>query len=141
LWSQSSDPNRKTLDFSISDPALAAWITVLDKRNVDEAHRHTEEWFHKKFSRETIENLHKAALTPPSQEGYDALFKCRVTSKTKVYVYSVDDDGEESYSEGTQADLKAGATAMPIIDSSGLWFMSTQFGMGGNWETKAPQRG
>ena len=35
----SADPNRKTLDVSVSNPNTAKWVGDLDERNIGEAHK------------------------------------------------------------------------------------------------------
>ena len=124
----SADPNRKTLDVSVSSPKLAEWLGKLDARNIDEAHKNAKAWFHKDLARETIETLYKPVLSESTKEGYDPTFKCKVTPRTKVYVVRVDEDGEESYEVGTEDDLQPGTHGVLIVSSPGMWFMAKQFG-------------
>jgi hypothetical protein len=50
-------------------------------------------------------------------------------NNTNIYVITGEQGGELLYDKGTYEDIQRGVYCCAIVDTSGLWFASRQFGM------------
>lgn len=128
------DPNRRTLELTIESPALLTFLTALDQKNIETATTKSEEWFKKNLSRADVERNYNYIVKPPNKEGDRSTVKVKVTfgatRPTSIFVVnSTDDEGNITYEPGSEADLTRGVKALVIAETTGLWFMRSQFGM------------
>ena len=77
--------------------------------------------------------LHRKSLKFDEEKKYDPLLrlKCVPSGKkqTVVYVVTRNANGEEEYSPGTLDQITRRSMVVPIVEISGMWYTSTQFGM------------
>lgn len=132
-YDPSGDPTRKTIEFAVSDTALAQKLSDIDEMNKTKACENSPSWLGEKKSRAIVDEFYKPILTPASKEGYDPIFKCKFITegdrRTKVYVCTTNDEGEIEYRSGDETDVKKGIKTIAIASCGGMWFMSKQFGM------------
>ena len=129
---QNQDPNRRTLELTVESSDLKTFLQKLDKKNIETASARSEEWFKKELSFDDCEKNYNYMLK--EQKGDRPTVKVKVTlgetRPTNIYVVnSTEEDGSITYVEGTEKDLVRGVKALVIVETTGLWFMRSQFGM------------
>lgn len=128
------EDRRRTLELSVDNPELLTFLTELDNKNIDVATSNSESWFKKSMDRHTVENMYHSVLRMPSSADYKPTVRTKVKiaerTNTNVWVVMSGEDKEElQYARGTSADITKGCRCMVIVETSGLWFASKQFGM------------
>ena len=129
-----TDDRRRTLELSIDSPELLDFLTRLDQKNIDVATANSEAWFKKSMDRPTVENMYNSMVRQPSSAEYKPTVrtKVKISDRTNTNVWVVKEGGpgdEFQYARGTPADIGKGCRCMVIVETSGLWFASKQFGM------------
>lgn len=131
---QNQDANRRTLELTIESPDLMTFLTSLDEKNIEMATSKSEEWFKKPLSKSDVERNYNYIVKPPNTPGDRATVKVKVTlgdtRPTNIYVVnSADKDGNITYEPGSAKDLTRGIKVLVIVETTGMWFMRSQFGM------------
>jgi len=129
----SDNPDRLSLDVTINSDKVVAMLRELDVRNVDEAVKHSKEWFNKECSRSSIENMYYPLLRDSNNDGPpQTRTKVNVGETRPVWVLvangSIQSD-ELDCTDGGQQDLTRNSRALVIIETNGLWFSNSGFGM------------
>jgi hypothetical protein len=129
----SDNPERLSLDVSVNSDNVAAVLRELDARNVDEAVKHSKEWLGKECSRASIQNMYFPLLRDSVNDGPPhARTKVNVGEARPVRVLvahgSIQSD-ELDCSDGGQQDLTRNSKALVIVETNGLWFSNSGFGM------------
>ena len=129
---QGQDASRRTLELSIDSPSLKTFLEDLDKTNITQATNRCQDWFKKTIDPLQLEQMYVNLVRPPSKP--DAPHTVRIKVKcgdypTNIYIVQGEVDGEFQYTKGTPDDLKRNVKVMAMVETSGLWFMSRQFGM------------
>lgn len=126
------DASRRTLELTIESKTLENFLSKLDERNVKIACDKSPNWFKKEMDEPTIRQMYVNIVKPPPRP--DAKSSLRVKVKcgeypTNVYVVKDDADGKLVYTKGGPDDLQKNVKCMVMVETSGLWFMSRQYGM------------
>ena len=129
-----TDDRRRTLELSIDSAELLGFLNTLDQKNIDMATVQSEHWFKKTMDRSTIENMYNSVVRKPSSAEYKPTVRTKVKiaderNNTNVWVVASEEGGEMTYARGTYHQIGKGCKCMVIVETSGLWFASKQFGM------------
>jgi len=129
---QGQDSSRRTFELSIESPALLSFLNDLDECNISQAAARCQDWFKKSIDHAQIRQMYVNLVRPPTKP--DAPHTIRIKVKcgdypTNIYIVQGEIDGELQYTKGTPDDLKRNVKVMAMVETSGLWFMSRQFGM------------
>lgn len=127
-----SDATRRTLDVTVESEKLLTFLRQLDEKNVTTAVENCDKWFKRQMDRTTIENMYVPVVKLPFKEGapYTTRVKVSVSEKyaTNIWIVKEGEGNSLEYTKGTHNDLTKDAKMMIIVESTGLWFMSKQFG-------------
>lgn len=127
------DAARRTLELTIESPALLAFLNRLDEKNIATAVAKSTAWFRKEIDLSTVRAMYVHLVKPPSKAGYPSSVRVKVKCNeypTNIYVVKEETaDGRLVYDKGGPDDLAKGAKCMVMVETTGLWFMSRQFGM------------
>lgn len=129
---QGQDASRRSLELTIESPKLQGFLSQLDEKNISVATNASQEWFKKEMDKESIQQMYVHLVKPPQKDGLKHSVKIKVKCgdyPTNIFLVAEDSGGEVVYSKGTHEDLLKGAKCLVIVETSGLWFMSRQFGM------------
>lgn len=131
------ESTRRNLDVSVDDADVQTFFTKVDGQNIGVAAQKSKTFFKKELSPEILSmTLHRKTLKYDDEKKYDPLLrlKCNPSgkNKTKVYVVTLDENGEEQCHDGTLDSITPWSEVVPIVQLGGLWFTSTQFGMSVN---------
>lgn len=137
VWALSSpiagaDASKRNFELAIESPELLAFLEALDEKNVQTAVAQSQAWFRKDLDRESIEQMYMPIVKRPTKDDQKPSMKVkvRVTEKpTEIFVHHGKTDGYIDYTKGTPDDLVRNAKCMAVVETTGLWFMSRQFGM------------
>lgn len=131
-----ANATRRSLEVSVDDPDLAAFLKALDERNVKEATANSEAWFKKKLDETTIANNYQSIFRERAREEYSDSIRIKVNTAvgdrqcTDVQVVvRTTPSGELVCRKGTPDDLQKGARVMVMVNSSGIWISRFNFGM------------
>jgi len=127
---------RRNLELSADDEGMLKWIQQFDEQNVSVAAKNSETWFRKKLSADALSTTlyrHCAQVSQKDPDKYAPLVRVKVTetgkNTTNVFiVYTDPKTGEEKYKRGGFDALTQNCHVVPIVDFSGLWFVSKGFG-------------
>lgn len=126
------DSSRRTLELTIESPELLAFLEKLDIKNVETAFEKAQEWFPKKnLTMDDVKGMYVSLVKPPYKEGGRPTVRTKVNvgdqAPTKVFAAR----GEGSvYDQGNaEQHLIRNAKCLAVVETTGLWFMSRQFGM------------
>ena len=128
-----NSPSRTSLDFSLdSDDLLNFWKEV-DRHVLRSATANCEKWFKKGLSEVEISSLYRPIVTEKEGSTYRPTFRTKLNAqntKGAPRIYVLHNDGKKvSYDKGTLADVTQDARYWPIVQVSGLWFLSRQMGV------------
>lgn len=138
VWPLSSpmpgqDTGRRTLELTIESDRLLDWLSKLDARNTEEAVKRSPEWFKKSLDPAAVQgmynNLVKVPSKPELRPSVRVKVKCGQDYPTNIFRVQSEEGRELKYTKGSVEDLQKGVKCMVVVETSGLWFMSRQFGM------------
>ena len=127
---------RRNLELSADDQGMLEWIQKFDTQNIEVAAKNSETWFRKKLSFDALSTTlyrHCAQASQKDPDKYAPLVRVKVTESgknmTNVFiVYKDAKTGEEKYKRGDFDALTKNCHVVPIVEVSGLWFVSKGFG-------------
>ena len=115
-------------------PSVAS-LQRLDEQNIQTAVANSESWFKKALDRSAIESMYVPIVKTPSSAEYKPTVKTKVkigeAKNTEIFLAKNerDDDGSLLYEPTTYEAITKGCRCLAVVESSGLWFASRQFGM------------
>ena len=123
--------DRMNLEFTAESTELVAFFKALDEAVQAVALQRCANWFKKELSKEEIASLYKPILT--EKEGYTPTFRTKINvGKRPAKIHRAVDSGGSGkfeYAPGTLNDVTPDARFCPVIEISGMWFMSRMFGV------------
>lgn len=130
-----ADPTKMLWNLEMSvDPKSPIFRVIqdLDRRNILEGTKHSEDWFGKSMQQEMIEEwytplLHKSKL----DDSYFVKVKVNVGSQkpTKIWKCSFNEDGNVVYKVADHSIATRFSKCIARIDTPGLWVVNKSFGM------------
>ena len=129
------DNSRRTLEVTIESAALLEFLLKLDEQNIKTAVSKSQEWFKKSLTPEDIDRMYVRLVKPPYKEGaaHTVRVKVKVGEQFPTKIFSAKEeknpDGSLAYEIGNPNLLVKNSKCLAIVETSGLWFMSRQFGM------------
>lgn len=127
------DASRRTLELTIDSPDLQTFLSNLDDNNLLKAASHSQEWFKKQIEPEQLRQMYVALVKPPvkvdQKPTVRVKVKCVEPYPTQIFVAQESTNGTLKYVKGTPDDLTRNSKCLVMVETSGLWFMSRQFGM------------
>lgn len=127
------DTARRTLELTVESQEVADFLKRLDEKNKKSASEYSELWFKKNLDLSQIEQMYVSIFKPKVKEEYKDTVRIKVKCQdypTNIWIVNnITDDGEIQYSPGGPDDLTKGVQVLAMVETSGLWFMSRQFGM------------
>lgn len=123
------DGTRRALELTIESPTLKKFLEGLDARNVKEGCEHATEWFKPPATAETVPTMYSPILKPDNAETVRVKVKCGERPTNVYIVHGTSPTGELQYEKGTHNDLTRNAKCLVMVETTGLWFMSRQYGM------------
>lgn len=132
---ETKQTTRKNLELDVSDPTLRAWAQTLDAKNAQFVVDNSQQMFKKDMKLATVEALQRPLAPPSSKPQYNPLMRLKVNTagRAPTRVMVVEEEGTSDaplqWRTGTFADLTPGCHVVPIVEVSGLWFVSKGFGM------------
>lgn len=130
------DNSRRTLELTIESPELLAFLEKLDAKNIETAFEKAREWFPLQsgapLTLEDVQNMYVPLVKPPYKEGGRPTVRTKVkvgdSYPTKIFAAK---GAAESlvYAKGTAEHLTRNSKCLTVVETTGLWFMSRQFGM------------
>jgi hypothetical protein len=137
VWGLSSpiagaDASKRNFELAIESPELLAFLEALDEKNVQMAVAQSQAWFRKDLDRESIEQMYMPIVKRPTKDDQkpSVKVKVRVTERpTEIFVRHSKTEEYIDLTKGTPDDLVRNAKCLAVVETTGLWFMSRQFGM------------
>jgi hypothetical protein len=130
---QGQDQSRRTLELTVESPSLFDFLKKLDEKNIESAFKYSETWFKKQLDKTQLEQMYVRVLKERTKEEYKDTVRVKVKCQdypTNIWlVDDIDENGKIKYSPGGPDDLTKGVKLLALVETSGLWFMSRQFGM------------
>lgn len=132
---EQSQSTRFNLELSVRDPEFFKTMNLFDDRVIKEAAKHSKEWFGKTYTATKIQDMeiYRNSIKGTLDGPYPPLFRIKVPSERnvpKVYVLNRSETGKESWTAGTLQDINKGCHVVPIVECSGVWFVSKKsFGL------------
>lgn len=127
------DSGRRTLELSIESPKLDEFLTNLDAKNVETATKNSQEWFKKELTEDQVKNMYvvlkREAMKADQKPTVRVKVKCGDQYPTNIFIVQSSEEGTINYTKGTPEDLTKNCKCLVMVESTGLWFMSRQFGM------------
>ena len=130
---EGEDGKRRNWELNISDPNTLKIMIDFDNYIMKYAKDHSREWFKKDLNKDQIEARYKTIVKEP-KEGDSSQHKsmfikinCPPTDNPTP-IKKLLDDGH-TLVDGTIDDLTKDAEVIPVIRTSGVWFMSDSFGV------------
>lgn len=131
------EDKRRSLELSIESESLITFLKALDERNIEAAVENSVEWFKKPLDRNTVENMYTPLVRTPTSDKADMGYKPTVRTKIKIaeqynsniWIVIAKDGNDMTCERGVHQDIGKGSKCMAIVETSGLWFASKQFGM------------
>lgn len=126
------DASKRMLELTIEDEETFNTLTKLDNMNIQVAVDNSETWFKKKLDVQTIKDMYVPIVKPRAKIEFKDSVKVKVKCEelpTEIWVVQEEIDNVIKYTVGTLEDLSKGTKILAIVETSGLWFMSRQFGM------------
>ena len=126
---------RKNLELDVGDEALRRWAASLDVKNAQFVVDNSQQMFKKEMKLATVEALQRPLAPPPSKPQFNPLMRLKVNTagRAPTRVMVVEEEGTADsplqWRTGSFTDLTAGCHVVPIVEVSGLWFVSKGFGM------------
>ena len=127
--------SRKNLEIAISLEPLREWARALDAQNITWIVDNSMTLFKKEMKQATVEALYRPLLTTPSNAAYDPLLRLKINSDglqaTNVMVVIEEGTAESplKWRHGTLADVERQTEVIPLVEVTGLWFVSKGCGM------------
>ena len=126
------DTTNRTLDVTIESDALLNFLREFDKKNLMAA----TYWFRDSINRTQLAKMHIPIVRPPYKNGLKSTVRVDVSvnERCPTEIYVVTDDSTldikfgKGYREGSHYDLTKGSKMLIVVESTGLWFVPTQFG-------------
>ncbi len=134
---EQSQSTRLNLELSVEDPAFFSTIQAWDGRVLEQAAQQSKTWFGKSYSIEKIKDqeMYRYSIQGDMQGKYPPLFRLKLATEgkkvPKIYILERDENGKETWKNGSIKDVEKGSFVTPIAEISGLWFVSKKgFGCG-----------
>jgi hypothetical protein len=127
--------SRKNLEIDVSAQSLREWAQRLDEQNLNWIVENSVMLFKKEMKRATVEALYRPLLTTPSNAAYNPLLRLKINSEggqaTRVMIVMSEGNATAplKWRHGTLADIERHAEVIPIVEITGLWFVSKGCGM------------
>ena len=127
--------SRKNLEVAVSMESLKAWAATIDEQNIQWIVGNSQALFKKEMKRATVDALYRTLLSTPSNSAYDPLLRLKINSDgaQATNVMIVVQEGNAStpltWRHGSLEDIERGAEVIPIVEVTGLWFVSKGCGM------------
>jgi len=127
--------SRQNLEVAISSEQLREWARSIDEQNINWIVANSVALFKKEMRRETLENNYRTLLTSPANVAYDPLLRLKINKEgfgaTNVMVVVQEGTAETplKWKHGSLADIERNSEVIPIVEISGLWFVSKSCGM------------
>ena len=127
--------SRQNLEVAISSEQLREWARSIDEQNINWIVANSVALFKKEMRRETLENNYRTLLTSPANAAYDPLLRLKINKEgfgaTNVMVVVQEGTAETplKWKHGSLADIERNSEVIPIVEISGLWFVSKSCGM------------
>jgi len=115
--------------------SLKAWAATIDEQNIQWIVDNSQALFKKEMKRATVDALYRTLLSTPSNAAYDPLLRLKINSDgaQATNVMIVVQEGNAStplkWRHGALEDIERGAEVIPIVEVTGLWFVSKGCGM------------
>jgi len=134
---EQSQSTRLNLELSVDDPAFFATVQAWDERVLNKAAEQSKEWFGKNYTVAKIreQEMYRHSIQGTLDAKYPPLFRLKIATEgkkiPKIYILEKDENGKETWKNGTVKDVEKGSYVTPIAEISGLWFVSKKgFGCG-----------
>lgn len=127
--------SRKNLEIAVSLDSLRQWALSIDEQNLQWIVDNSLSLFKKEMKRATVEALYRTLLTVPTNAAYDPLLRLKINSDgaQATNVMIVVQEGTATtplkWRHGTLEDIERNADVIPIVEVTGLWFVSKGCGM------------
>lgn len=127
---EGEDGTRRNWEIYIDDPESIRILKDFDTHVKAYAKEHSREWFKKDLNPEQINDRYKSIVKEPKEnETMDyIILKVNCPPKTATPIKKLLEDGK-TLVDGTIDDLTKDAKVVPIVSTSGVWFMSDSFGI------------
>ena len=132
-FEQNSASTRLNLELTIENPALLDFLQALDRHIPTVARRNCSAWFKKELSEAEILSMYRPVVNAKENSNFPPMMRSKInvaSGRNQVRVHKALDTGSGmSHTKGTIDDITNDASYWPIIEISGMWFMSRQFGV------------
>ena len=127
--------SRQNLEVAVSLETLRNWTTALDDQNLQWIVNNSVLLFKKEMKRATVEALYRPLLTTPANAAYDPLLRLKINkdgpqaTNVMIVVNEGAANSPMKWRHGTLDEIERHAEVIPIVEVSGLWFVSKACGM------------
>lgn len=127
--------SRQNLEVAVSLESLRTWTAALDDQNLQWIVNNSVLLFKKEMKRATVEALYRPLLTTPANAAYDPLLRLKINkdgpqaTNVMIVVNEGTPNSPMKWRHGTLDEIERHAEVIPIVEVSGLWFVSKACGM------------
>jgi hypothetical protein len=127
--------SRQNLEVAVSLDSIRAWTTMLDEQNLQWIVANSVLLFKKEMKRATVDALYRPLLTSPSNAAYDPLLRLKINkdgpqaTNVMIVMQEGNADAPMKWRHGTLDEIERHSEVIPIVEVSGLWFVSKACGM------------
>ena len=138
LWKLSEprngeDGKRRNFELKLENEEILQKLKEFDQYVIDYACEHAREWFKKDLKREQIEAKYNYIVKEPNDDKnrhcHTMIIKINCPPTDNVTPIKKILDDNLTLEDGSIDDLTQNAEVIPVIRTSGVWFMSDQFGI------------
>ena len=127
------DGKRRNWELKLEDPVLLKVLKDFDEYILEHAVKNSRTLFKKDLNRDQVEARYKEIVKPP-KEGDDCPYmivkvSCPPSDNPTPIKIIQEEESKLVLKDGTIDDLTRDAEVVPIVRTSGLWFMSDSFGV------------
>lgn len=130
---EGEDGKRRNWELKLEDPVLVKVLKDFDEYILEHAVKNSRTLFKKDLNRDQVEARYKEIVKPP-KEGEDCPYmvvkvSCPPSDNPTPIKTIKEESSKLILKNGTINDLTRDAEVVPIVRTSGLWFMSDSFGV------------
>lgn len=127
------DGKRRNWELKLEDPELLKVLKDFDEYILEHAVKNSRTLFKKDLNRDQVEARYKEIVKPP-KEGEECPYmivkvSCPPSDNPTPIKIIQEEDSKLVLKNGSIDDLTRDAEVVPIVRTSGLWFMSDSFGV------------
>lgn len=130
------DPKKRNFAFTLESSEMLEFFEAIDANILRKAEENSQSWFRKKMDPDTIRSQYHFCVSGKDDPKYKPLVSTKVIydedpAQVKVFIVVGGglDDTRVEYRVGSPTDITPFDEVVPIVEITGMYFMSKQFGV------------